>query len=122
MRTSAGFTLIEILIALVILSIALTTLIKATSQNIRDTVYLQDKMTATWVGTQVINEARAGIIKLPAAPSSLEKKSFMLGRQWPWQAKLERTPNAHIHKIEIDVFLPPRKTPLIHLESYLYGA
>jgi general secretion pathway protein I len=120
MRTNAGFTLIEILIALTILSIALTAMIKATSQNIKDNMYLQNKMIATWVGIQVVNEVRVGVIRLPAAPSALEKNSLMLGRKWPWEASLNSTPNPHIQKIDVNVFLPPSKTPLIHLESYLY--
>ena len=44
-----GFTLIEVLIALTILSIALTAIIISTSQNIKDTFYLQNKNTAEQV-------------------------------------------------------------------------
>lgn len=64
----AGFTLIEVLIALAILSISLTAIIKATSQNIKDTAYLQEKTLALWVGLNELNEARAGYIRLPEQP------------------------------------------------------
>jgi general secretion pathway protein I len=65
MKQQRGFTLIEVLIALAILSIALTAIIKATSQNIRDTAYIQHKMIAHYVALDVINAARAGLINLP---------------------------------------------------------
>jgi general secretion pathway protein I len=121
MKNKAGFTLIEILIALTILSIALTAIIKGTSQNIKDNIYIQNKMIATWVGNQVINEIRVGLIKPPGAPDVLEKDTQMLQRKWPWNASLNETPNSHIKKIEVNVFSPVSKTQLIHLESYLYA-
>ena len=115
----SGFTLIEVLISLAILSIALTAIIKFTSQNIRDTAYIQNKTIANWVGTQVINEARAGILKLSQS-DHLEQTTEMLGQQWPWQATLQSTPNPHIQEIHVDVFQKENKNKLISLVSYLY--
>ena len=59
MRNLQGFTLLEVLIALAIISIALTAIIKASSQNIKDTAYLEDKAIANWVGLEVMNEVKA---------------------------------------------------------------
>jgi general secretion pathway protein I len=120
-KNNAGFTLIEVLVALAILSIALTSIIKATSQNIKDTVYIQQKNIALWVATDIINEARAGIIKLPDEPDALNETFDMLGQQWPYQANLRSTPNPRIKEIYIDVFSPEKQKILIHLESYLYA-
>jgi general secretion pathway protein I len=122
MPNNRGFTLIEVLLALVILSIALTAILQATVQNIKDTRYLQQKTIAHWVGSQIINEARAGILKLPAVPAVLKEKTWMLNEKWSWQAYLNSTPNPHIQKISVDVY--PRTGPnkLIHLISYLYDA
>src|SRR5687767_14340539 len=93
-----GFTLIEVLIALAILSIALTAVIKATSQNIKDTLYLQDKTIAHWVGLEIMNEVRTHLIKLPQAPDPLEKTTKMLGQTWAWHAYFSASPNAHIQE------------------------
>ncbi len=60
-QACVGLTLIEVLIALAIVGIAMTAIIKATSQNIRSTAYLQNKLIAMWVGQQVSNEMLAGI-------------------------------------------------------------
>jgi general secretion pathway protein I len=117
MKNNRGFTLIEVLIALVILSIALTAIIKSTSQNIKDTAYLQHKMIAAWVGNEIINEARIGLLKLPAAPDSLKDETTMLGEKWTWQATMTPTPNPRIQKIVVDV---AQDKPFIHLVSYLY--
>lgn len=115
-----GFTLIEVLIALVILAIALTAIIKSTSQNIRDTTYLQNKTIATWVGTYIVNKARAGLLQLPAQPSSLKQETEMLNRQWSWQASMNPTANPRIKTIEVSVFLPANHAKLTTLVSYVY--
>lgn len=116
---SVGFTLIEVLIALVILAIALTAIIKATSQNIRDTAYLQNKTIASWVGTEVINEARIGLIQLPLE-SENEQETDVLGRKWIWRGKLVSTPNPQIKKISVDVYSSQSNKKITHLESFLY--
>jgi general secretion pathway protein I len=114
----AGFTLIEVLIALVILSIAVTAIIKATSQNIKDTLYIQKKTIALWVGNQIINEIIVGLRKPPLAPDVLKDNSIMLNEDWSWEASLKHTPNPRIQEINVDVY---QDTLLIHLMSYLYA-
>lgn len=115
-----GFTLIEVLIALAILSIALTAIIKSTAQTTRDTQYIQTKSVANWVGTQVMNKVLARILKLPESPSHLDQETKMLGQTYEWQASLSDTPNTHIKKIEVDVFLKSGHKQLINLMSFLY--
>ncbi len=117
MKNKAGFTLIEVLIALVILSIALTAIIKSSSQNIKDTLYIQKKTIALWVGNQIMNEILAGLRKPPLAPDTLSQKSTMLNETWSWTAFMKPTPNPHIQEINVDV---SQNTHLIHLVSYLY--
>lgn len=117
---SAGFTLIEVLIALAILSIALTAIIKATAQNIKDTIYLQDKMIANWVALDVLNEARAGLLKLPSKPESLKQDTIMLNENWSSQAYLSSTPNEKIKQIHVKVFRKVDHLKLASLVTYVY--
>lgn len=116
-----GLTLIEVLIALAIMSIAMTAVIKATSQNIRNTAYLQNKTVALWLGKLVMNEARLGLLVLPRSSAPRKEMRVFLEREWYWQAKREETPNKRIDKIEVDVFDSEEEaSPLISLESYVY--
>lgn len=118
-----GLTLIEVLIALAIMSIAMTAIIKATTQNIRSTAYLQNKMMATWVGKYVMNEARLGLIVLPKSSQPVKEKMTLLDRDWYWQAQRDATPNKRIDKIAVDVFEredDETASPLVSLESYIY--
>jgi general secretion pathway protein I len=119
---AAGFTLIEVLIALVIISIAMTAVIKATSQNIRDTLYLQNKMIAHWVGLNTVNGIRAGVIKLSVQADNIEETSQMLGEKWAWKAALLPTPNKSIWKIKVTVSHEPDQRLYADLTSYMYVA
>jgi general secretion pathway protein I len=116
-----GFTLIEVLVALAILSIALTAIIKSTAQNIRDTRYLQDKDIATWIALEVINEARAGAIKLPAAPDKLEDEKKVLGQKWKIKAYSIPSPNPKIQELHVDVFHQNDDNKFFSLMSYRYA-
>ena len=120
-RNESGLTLIEVLIALAILGIALTAVIKSATQNIRSTLYLQNRTIATWIGTDVINNIRIGVIKAPGAPDKLSQNTETLGQQWTWSAMINLTPNPHIKQIVVDVYHDPDNHHFAHLESYLYG-
>lgn len=117
-RSESGLTLIEVLIALAILSIALTAVIKSASQNIRTTLYLQNRTIATWVATDVMNSIRAGVIK---PQNDLTEEDQTLGQHWQWKATVNPTPNPRIKKIIVDVYQQPENNKLAHLESYLYA-
>lgn len=120
-----GMTLIEVLIALAIVAIALTAVIKASADNIRGTAALDNKLTAMWVGKEIMNEARVGIITLPGEDSPITKKTQMLDREWYWQAYQENTANSRIKKATVKVFqFDPEadedQSPEVELESYVY--
>lgn len=119
----AGLTLIEVLIALAIIGTAMTAVIKATSQNINASGYLQRKTIAMWVGLQVMNELRAGVLK-EGSSGSQKLTTEMLGREWFWQTVEEETPNPNIKKIMVKVFENEEEeeeaAPIITLESFLY--
>ena len=118
--SNKGFTLIEVLIALAILSIAMIAIIKATSQNIRDTQYLQQKTIATWVGTNVIQSTRLGLIKVPREPDELTDQTDMLGQLWTWKASLKPTTNPKIQEIKVSVF-QRTESPLVNMKGYYYA-
>lgn len=120
---SMGLTLIEVLVALAIVSIAMTAIIKAVSDNIRSTAYLQNKTIALYVGQQIINEARLGLLKLPGEADMLQEKTTMLGVDWYWHAHESATSNARIKKFSVDVYShEPNEAepPVVALDGYVY--
>ncbi len=120
MKNNLGFTLIEVLIALAIVGIALTAIIKSTSQNIRDTQYLQQKVIANWVAMRIINEARAELIDLSKS-NEISDETEMLATFWTWRATVEPTPNPKIQALHVAVFPKDSDQEIINLSSYLYA-
>lgn len=112
--------MIEVLVALAILGIAMTAIIKSSSQNIKDTQYLQQKIIANWVATRVINEARAGLITLSRS-DELSEETEMLGQSWVWKANVTGSANPRIQEIQVSVFHKDSDAEIIHLTSYLYA-
>lgn len=118
----AGFTLIEVLIALAIVGIALTAVIKATSENIRATAYLQNKTQAMWAGQYVLNAVRTGLIKLDTSDQHKEALE-VLGTTWYWQADQEESANRRIKKIAVHIYKnddDDDAAPFMTLESFIY--
>jgi general secretion pathway protein I len=122
-RASRGMTLIEVLIALAIIGIALTAVIKATSQNIRGTGYLQNKTIALWVGQEIMSEVQLGILNVADKRDKEATKIIMLGQEWFWQASEEASANVRIKKILVKVYAHEPgddESPLIDLDGYRY--
>lgn len=117
-----GFTLIEVLVALAILGIAMTAIIKSTSQNIKDTQYIQQKTIAVWVGNYIINQVRAGILNAPKAPDELSDEIESLGSTWLWKTNLIATPNPKINEIHVNIYRKDdEENALSSLVSYSYA-
>ena len=122
LEKQAGLTLLEVLVALVILAVALTAIIKATAENIRATAYLQEKTYATWVGLNALNQTRLELIQLPEAPEHRDVKELLLGQDWEWQGFIKKTDNARIREIHIKVFHLPDHQFITELTSYAYAS
>ena len=97
----AGFTLIEVLAALVIVSLGMLGVITAVGQTASNSTYLRDKTIAHWVAMNRLTEARLQ----PAAPK-VDKSSDeveMGGRKWRWTMVVTQTPIETMRRIDVSV-------------------
>ncbi len=103
MRRSAGFTLLEVLVALVILALALGALIKTAGDH---ALLVSDLETRT----QAFLVAENQLHRLQAAkqwPEASEQKDVLEqgGRRWAWQARFENTADPDLKRVIVDVRL-----------------
>lgn len=84
-RAMRGFTLLEILVALVVLAVALGALIKAGSEHARNTAYLQDRALAGWVAANVLADYEAGL--KPPDSGGESTRETLAGHEW--EARVE---------------------------------
>lgn len=102
MHKPNGFTLIEVLLALIILSIGLTSLLKANSNNIHYATRLKEKTFAHLVAMSAIADIQTQTIKLTAGHESTHS-THMFGTTWYWRAKVIPTPVASMQQINVAV-------------------
>lgn len=84
---SNGFTLIEVLIALMIIAIALSAVIRAMNQSIRVIDKVKTAMATHWVAMNALSEIQLGMIRMPAVDDPVHGKAQMFGQTWEWMAK-----------------------------------
>jgi general secretion pathway protein I len=116
-QDQSGFTLIEVLVAVVVLALALAAIISAVVQYTGNAVYIRDKTLATWV-------ARNKLAELHLAPTwpdlgKSDGTAEMAGREWPWRIEVDKTPDNNLRRIEVDVDSPDTKGSLAQLVGYL---
>ena len=102
MKNDSGFTLIEVLLALAIIAIALTALIKATGQNVAYTHRIKEKSISHWVAMQGVAMIQLNL--LPLSPNQeINQVTTMLGEKWYWRARAASSPIDRVQQISITV-------------------
>lgn len=98
-----GFTLLEVLAALVIVALGMLGVIEAVSQTASNSSYIRDKTLAHWVAMNQLTQAR-----LSQSPPKIDKSSDeveMADRRWRWTMEVTQTPVESVRRIDISVRL-----------------
>lgn len=115
-----GFTLVEVLAALVIVGLGMLGVISAVSQTARGDAYLRDKTFAHWVGMNRVTEMR-----LEPQPPKLGSDSGdveFANRKWRWSMEVTQTDVESIRKIEVLVALTESAENTLASVTGFYGA
>lgn len=85
-RSQRAFTLIEVLVALVILAIAMFAVMRATSRSIHVASLLKTRIAARWVAENVLSSFQVGFYTVPKEGLSQSGTASMMGMQFRWVA------------------------------------
>jgi general secretion pathway protein I len=101
---STGFTLIEVLVALVIVAVGMGVLMSSLTSSARTVVYLQDKTFAEWVAMNQIALLRLQLQQgqLPPQTTSNGDLDFA-GRSWHWRQDVVASAVPGIERIDFKV-------------------
>lgn len=99
-RNAKAFTLVEVLLALAVLAIALTALLRATSQSISHTDQIKTTTISHWVEMQAVTAIQLGLIFI-SPQQEISQVTTMLGQRWYWRAKIMHSPIKSTQKIVI---------------------
>jgi len=100
-RRARGFTLIEVLAALVIVALGMLGVIQAVTQTARNGVYLREKTLAHWIAMNVITERRL----LPSPPDVTETSEDVdfAGQRWRWTMQVTQTEVESLRRMDVSV-------------------
>lgn len=93
--------MLEVLVAMVIISISLLAAIKVVSSVTDSAIYLQDKTIAQWVAMNKVVEMRLAK-KLPKEGKS-NGEDEMAGRSWRWDILVKNTAYPKLREVEVGV-------------------
>jgi len=114
----AGFTLIEVLIAMAILAVAFGAIFFAANNHIQQLAYLQDKTAANWVGMNAIAQYQIHLVGSGIAGDNESGSENMLHDSWHWTLTSNRTQNKGVLRLEVTVKKNDLPAELIHLVGY----
>lgn len=116
-KRHSGFTLLEILVALVILAVALTAVIRSVSANAANLGYLRDKTLAHWVAVNLVTEIQVNKEWLPTGTKS--GTEFMANHDWYWKTNVSATADTDVRRIEVSVSAGDDEDPLTTVTAFI---
>lgn len=100
-RRDSGFTLVEMLVALAIFSLAALALLRLEGATVANTARLQDQAIAQIVARNIAVETLTD--PAPPAYGRESGQAVNAGRRWSWTRETGRSPEPRIQQIEISV-------------------
>lgn len=120
-----GFTLIEMLLAVVIIGVVGTTVATAIGGVANQMYALERRTIANWVAANELTRLRLQQqqqLGEPIAKSRKTNRLFMANRQWLVERKIIETDTPWLHRVEVDVFElqdGDRIGPLEHMTAFI---
>jgi len=100
-----GFTLIEVLVALAIISIALLAALRVAAQGTTNVGELRTRLLAGWVAENMLAEHRARGDWLPLGINRGKEREG--GIEFAWRREVIATPNPAFRRVDVFVFMAP---------------
>jgi len=104
----AGFTLVEVLVALAIVSIALLAALRAAGQGTTHVGELRARLLAGWVAENLLAEHRARGDWLPLGIQRGTARQG--GIEYVWREEISTTQNPAFRRIDVLVFATPEES------------
>ena len=117
----AGFTLIEVLVALAIVSIALMSALRAAGQGTNTVGELRSRLLAGWVAENLLAEHRARRDWLPLGIQRGNGRQG--GLDFAWREEVIATPNPAFRRVDVRVYASAEEThSLAHLAGFVVNS
>ncbi len=119
-QRARGFTLVEVLVALMIVAVGLTALMVAVNGTARTSGFLRDKTLAQWIALNRLTEVRLNVVKFGQNTDTGELEFG--SRKWHYDTRYFDTSIASMKRVVVRVYLGDAKTkgnPLAQAVGFL---
>jgi len=99
----AGFTLIEVMVALVFVALGIVTIIEVTSQHVNNLSELEKRVLASWVASNKAAEIRHDAKTDKVKSGSKNDRVKMGGMRWRTRAKIVETEVERVFLLTVEV-------------------
>lgn len=100
-RMSRGFTLIEVMLAMAIFSIAGIALLSVADNNFKNISHLENKVLANWIAS---NQLVAANLEQKWPPKNNKRGTIeMAGQEWFWLQKVIKTSDKNMRSVVIEI-------------------
>lgn len=111
-----GFSLLEVLVAVLVLALALVALTKSAGSQALAFEAQRERTLAGWLAQTVLAETR---VAGHTATGKSDGKRRFAGRDWNWELKVEPTQAASIRRLTVRVFAPDdASAPMAELTGF----
>lgn len=100
---SAGFTLVEVMVALAIAALALSAVAASISQMVDAATTIQQRTYASWIGQNRITEMRLENVIPEVSTSNGEVRFAEI--DWTWSATISETGVENLFRLDVEVSL-----------------
>lgn len=112
-----GFTLVEVLVALVIFGVIAASVLKTLQDSVRQQAALEERLTANWVAQQALAEIR---LRTDWPPLGKKTEKVLLGdREWQVTAEVKSTNEPKMRHIIVQVGRPEAESPILTIDSWM---
>jgi general secretion pathway protein I len=99
MRREAGFTLLEVLVALAIFALVAASVLSASSRSLQTAARLEEKTLAMWVADNRLAELQ--LADTAVADGRDEGELSFAGRRWQWQSEVQQTSEPSMRRVTL---------------------
>lgn len=117
-RAQQGFTLLELLVALVIFATAGVAIIQASSNHVRSVWQLEELTIASVVAN---NQLQQALLETRWPPRELEQGEVsMANRSWVWRLRATAVPDQDLRELNVTVSLAEQPETIVYqLKTYI---